>query len=154
MFILILAKTFSSCFSALRLSLTMEGDQNSPRGYPTLEHIPVLTVACLILLDTSCPLLAMISGVLLVVDLLLYMYCNPPRADVPYSIDEQGGDGSSTLVPGVLSVASVGCEHLNTHAILVTEAVFPTYDVPMNSLPLPFGPHAIYPFPEPLDCEW
>ena len=59
----------------------MEGDQNSPRGYPTLEHIPVLAVACLILLDTSCPMLAMISGVLLVVDLLLYMYCNPPRAD-------------------------------------------------------------------------
>ena len=136
----------------------------------TLGPIALFAVACLLLLDTSGSLFAEITSVLLVVGLPLYMYWDPPWAGVPHSIDEQGGEGSSTLVPGVLPVASVCCEHLNTHAILVTEAVccehlnthailvteavFPTYDVPMNSLPPPFGPHAIYHFPEPLDSEW
>ena len=120
----------------------------------TLGRMALLTVACLPLLDTSGPLFAVTTAVLLVVGLPLCMYWDPPwGADVAYSIDEEG-EGDSTLVPGVLPVASVCCEHLNTHAILVTEAVFPIYDVPMNPLPPPFGPYAIYHFPEPLDREW
>lgn len=134
-----------------------------PRGYMYNSHlalrplrIPLLTVtvACLVLLDTICgPLLPMITGVLLLIGLLLYTYWNPPWAEVPYSIDEQGGEGGSTVVPGVFPVAPVCCEHFHSYPILVTEAVFPTY-VTMNSLPPPFGPHAIYNFPEPLDREW
>lgn len=125
--------------------------ENRTRVCPTLGRIALLTVTCLPLLDTSAPLFAVITGVLLVAGLPLYTYWDPQwPADVAHSIDEHGGDGSSTLVPGVLPAASVCREHFHSHPILATGAFFPKDPL----LPLPFGPQAIYPFPEPLDHEW